>query len=94
MQVKLDEAVAALATAREELAQGQEDVQTQKVAVGQMAADIYEMGDPRMLSFANILDAQDPGEMTRSESVTDAVVGPGERHPRRPHRRQGAAQRP
>jgi murein DD-endopeptidase MepM/ murein hydrolase activator NlpD len=74
MQVKLDEAVAALATAREELAQGQEDVQTQKVAVGQMAADIYEMGDPRMLSFANILDAQDPGEMTRSESVTDAVV--------------------
>ena len=47
---------------------------TQKVAVGQMAADIYEMGDPRMLSFANILDAQDPGEMTRSESVTDAVV--------------------
>ena len=74
MQVKLDEAVAALATAREELDQGKEDVETQKVAVGQMAADIYEMGDPRMLSFANILDAQDPGEMTRSESVTDAVV--------------------
>ena len=74
MQTKLDQAVVDLATAREELDAGQEDVATQKVAVGQMAADIYEMGDPRLLSFATLLEAEDTGEMTRSNAVTDAVI--------------------
>jgi murein DD-endopeptidase MepM/ murein hydrolase activator NlpD len=74
MQTKLDEAIADLADARAELDEGKQDVQVQKVAVGQTAADIYEMGDPRLLSFANLLEAEDPGEMTRSNAVTDAVM--------------------
>ena len=74
MQAKLEAAVADLETARAELDAGKQDVQTQRAEVGQMAADIYEMGDPRLLSLANLLEANDPGEMTRSDAATDAVM--------------------
>ncbi|MBD8868778.1 peptidoglycan DD-metalloendopeptidase family protein [Nocardioides donggukensis] len=74
MQAKLDEAVADLNAARGELAAGRADVETQRAAVGDMVADIYELGDPRIQSVASLLDAADPGDMTRSLAATDAVV--------------------
>jgi murein DD-endopeptidase MepM/ murein hydrolase activator NlpD len=74
MQVKLDEAIADLTAAREALEQGKQDVQAKKDEVGQMAANVYEMGDPRLMSLAGVLGAEDLDDITMSTDVTDAVM--------------------
>jgi murein DD-endopeptidase MepM/ murein hydrolase activator NlpD len=74
MQARLDQAIVDLAAARADLAKGKKNVDTQRAEVGSMVAEIYEMGDPQLQSIASLLDAQDPGDMTRSLAATDAVV--------------------
>jgi len=74
MQERLDAAVAALAQARRELAIGREQVAEQRDAIGNLVAEIYESGDPRLASVATILEARDTGDITRALAATDAVV--------------------
>jgi murein DD-endopeptidase MepM/ murein hydrolase activator NlpD len=72
MQASLDQAVADLATARTQLAQGQADVARQKQALADLVTDIYEQGDPRLIGFAAIMGAGDPGDMTRAIAFNEA----------------------
>ena len=74
MQAALEEAIADLTAARAALVQGKQDVQAKKDEVGQMAADVYEMGDPRLMSLAGVLGADDLGDITMSTDVTDTVM--------------------
>lgn len=74
MQVRLDAAVLALEKARADLKAGRKEVADQKVAVGDMVADIYDFGDPQLKSVSSFLNAEDPGDMTRVLSATDALV--------------------
>lgn len=72
MQAQLDQAVAALETARVQLAEGREDVARQKQALAALVTSIYEQGDPRLIGFAAIAMAGDPGDMTRAIAFNEA----------------------
>jgi murein DD-endopeptidase MepM/ murein hydrolase activator NlpD len=72
MQARLDKAIASLETARLQLAQGRADVARQKQAVASLFASIYEQGDPRLIGFAAIASAADPGDMTRAIAFNEA----------------------
>jgi murein DD-endopeptidase MepM/ murein hydrolase activator NlpD len=72
MQAQLDQAVAALETARVQLAEGREDVARQKQALADLLTSIYEQGDPRLIGFAAIATAGDPGDMTRAIAFNEA----------------------
>jgi murein DD-endopeptidase MepM/ murein hydrolase activator NlpD len=74
MQTALDQAIADLTAARAALVQGKQDLHAKKVEVGQMAADVYELGDPRLMSLAGVLGADDLGDITMSTDVTDTVM--------------------
>ncbi|RYP81697.1 hypothetical protein EKO23_23150 [Nocardioides guangzhouensis] len=74
MQTALEEAIADLTAARAAFEQGKQDVQVKKDEVGQMAADVYEMGDPRLMSLAGVLGADDLSDITMSTDVTDTVM--------------------
>lgn len=73
-QADLTQAEADLATARTELKTGRVAVQRKGDDVGDMVADIYEQGDPRLASFSSVLAAQDPTDITRSLSAQDSMV--------------------
>jgi murein DD-endopeptidase MepM/ murein hydrolase activator NlpD len=74
MQAQLDQAVAALETARVQLAQGRADVARQKQALAELVTSIYEQGDPRLIGFAAIAMAGDPGDMTRAIAFNEAYT--------------------
>ena len=75
MQKALDRAISNLDDAREDLADGRQEVADQKDAIAAYVTSVYEQGDPRLLGFAAVADAGDPGDMTRAiafnESYTD-----------------------
>jgi murein DD-endopeptidase MepM/ murein hydrolase activator NlpD len=75
MQEALDAARERLASAREELAAGREDVGEQQRVVAGTISDIYQEGDPELLAFAGILDAQTPADLTRQAEVRNVIVG-------------------
>lgn len=72
MQAQLDQAIAALAQARLDLEEGRRQVALQKEAVAELVADIYEQGDPRLIGFAAIAEASDPGDMTRAIAFNES----------------------
>jgi murein DD-endopeptidase MepM/ murein hydrolase activator NlpD len=75
MQAALDRAVRNLGQARIALAEGRDHVADQKDAIAAYVTSVYEQGDPRLLGFAAVATAGDPGDMTRAigfnESYTD-----------------------
>ncbi len=73
MQAKLDAAVQALATARAELAQGKEDVQVQRDAVGELVAQMYEQGSPDLMGFSSMLEAEGLDDLTRMEAANESI---------------------
>ncbi|WP_435745548.1 peptidoglycan DD-metalloendopeptidase family protein [Nocardioides sp. SYSU DS0663] len=75
MAARLEAAVARLASAREALAQGQEALEAQRERVTDTITSIYEQGDPELLAFAAILDAQTPEDLTRQMGAQDIMVG-------------------
>jgi murein DD-endopeptidase MepM/ murein hydrolase activator NlpD len=74
MQVRLTEAVAALAAARVELQQGQAEVDKQREAAGEVVAGMYEMGDPQLAGLASLLRADGLDDMTRSLATNESMV--------------------
>ncbi|GGO71133.1 peptidoglycan DD-metalloendopeptidase family protein [Nocardioides deserti] len=75
MQHKLDAAEERLEKARAALADGQEALEVQRGRVTDTITSIYEQGDPELLAFASILDAQTPEDLTRRMAAQDVMVG-------------------
>ena len=75
MQAELVVAEADLAEAEAELVQGQTDRETQRQKVAATVADMYSEGDPELIAFSSLLDAESTEELTRRDGVRDVVVG-------------------
>ena len=55
---------------------------------------IYEQGDPQLLAFSSLLDAQNPADLTRRMEANNVIVGRETRAYDEPARRRGAAAGP
>lgn len=75
MQAKLDAAVERLENARADVLAGQRELEEQRVAVTSTITSIYEEGDPELLAFASLLDAQTPADLTRRMEARNVIVG-------------------
>ncbi|MDT0184498.1 peptidoglycan DD-metalloendopeptidase family protein [Microbacterium sp. ARD31] len=75
MQAELAQAEADLAAAEAALAQGQVDREQQRQRVATTVADMYSEGDPELIAFSSLLDAESTEELTRRDGVRDVVVG-------------------
>jgi len=75
MQAELATAEAELAAAEAALAQGEVDRDAQREKVARTVADMYSEGDPELIAFSSLLDADTTEELTRRDGVRDVVVG-------------------
>jgi len=75
MQEKLQQAEARLAQTQSDLAQGQQAVTDQRDQVTDTVTSIYEQGDPQLLAFSSMLDAQSPADLTRRMEANNVIVG-------------------
>ncbi len=75
MQAELAAAEAALVQAEAELTQGQADAETQREKVASTVADMYSEGDPELIAFSSLIDAESTEELTRRDGVRDVIVG-------------------
>lgn len=75
MQAELATAEAELAAAEAALAQGQVDRDAQREKVASTVADMYSEGDPELIAFSSLLDAESTEELTRRDGVRDVVIG-------------------
>ena len=55
--------------------QGQQAVSDQRDQVAQTVTSIYEQGDPQLLAFSSMLDAQSPADLTRRMEANNVIVG-------------------
>ena len=74
-QAALEKAEAELAAAEAELAQGKVDRDSQRRRVAATVTEMYMEGDPDLIAFSSLLDADSPEELTRRDGVRDVVVG-------------------
>ncbi|WP_309650359.1 peptidoglycan DD-metalloendopeptidase family protein [Nocardioides sp.] len=79
MQAKLVLAEEALEQARADVIAGQAALAAQRVTVVNTVNDVYENGDPQLLAFASLMDADSPEDLMRRMEATDAVVGSQDR---------------
>lgn len=75
MQAELAQAEADLAAAETALTQGQADAETQREKVASTVADMYSEGDPELIAFSSLIDAESTEELTRRDGVRDVIVG-------------------
>jgi murein DD-endopeptidase MepM/ murein hydrolase activator NlpD len=75
MQQQLIEAQIRLDTAQQDLAAGRHAVDDQHQQVTDTITDIYEQGDPELLAFSALLDAQTPADLTRQMEARNVIVG-------------------
>ena len=75
MQTELATAEAELAAAEAALAQGEADRETQRRRVATTVADMYSEGDPDLIAFSALIDAETTEELTRRDGVRDVIVG-------------------
>jgi murein DD-endopeptidase MepM/ murein hydrolase activator NlpD len=75
MQAALATAEAELATAEAALAQGEVDRESQRQRVATTVADMYAEGDPELIAFSSLIDAESTEELTRRDGVRDVIVG-------------------
>ncbi len=75
MQAELVAAEAELAAAEADLAQGEVDREAQRQQVASTVADMYSEGDPELIAFASLIDADSTEELTRRDGVRDVIVG-------------------
>lgn len=75
MQAELATAEAELAAAEEALEQGQVDREQQRERVASTIADMYSEGDPELIAFSSLIDAETTEELTRRDGVRDVIVG-------------------
>ncbi|CAM3688821.1 peptidoglycan DD-metalloendopeptidase family protein [Nocardioides zeicaulis] len=75
MQAELAQAEADLAAAEAALTQGQADAEAQRQKVASTVADMYSEGDPELIAFSSLIDAESTEELTRRDGVRDVIVG-------------------
>ena len=75
MQARLETAIARLADAQADLATGQQALADQRVQVTSTITAIYEEGDPELLAFASLLDAQTPADLATRMEARNVIVG-------------------
>ncbi|MDZ5660299.1 peptidoglycan DD-metalloendopeptidase family protein [Nocardioides sp. zg-1308] len=75
MQAALATAEAELATAEAALVQGRDDREVQRQQVASTVADMYSEGDPELIAFSSLIDAESTEELTRRDGVRDVIVG-------------------
>ena len=75
MQAELVAAEAELAAAEAALAQGEVDRETQRQRVATTVAEMYAEGDPELIAFSSLMDAETTEELTRRDGVRDVIVG-------------------
>ncbi|MGZ4447175.1 MAG: peptidoglycan DD-metalloendopeptidase family protein [Nocardioides sp.] len=75
MQARLEEAVQRLATAQADLDSGQEALEQQRQHLTDTITSIYEEGDPQLMAFSALLDAQTPADLTRQMEMKNVIVG-------------------
>lgn len=72
--VELATAETALAQAQAEVAAGEADVAAQRDVVGNTIKQQYAQGDPDLMAFASLMDAESAQDLTRRAEVNQAVV--------------------
>jgi murein DD-endopeptidase MepM/ murein hydrolase activator NlpD len=75
MQAELVAAEAELAAAEAALAQGEVDREAQRQRVAGTVADMYSEGDPELIAFSSLIDAESTEELTRRDGVREVIVG-------------------
>ncbi|PKH37161.1 M23 family metallopeptidase [Nocardioides alpinus] len=75
MQAELVTAEAELVAAEAALAQGEVDREDQRQRVAATVADMYSEGDPELIAFSSLMDAETTEELTRRDGVRDVIVG-------------------
>ena len=78
-QAKLVAAEEALEQARADVLAGQAALAAQRVTVVNTVNEVYENGDPQLLAFASLMDADSPEDLMRRMEATDSVVGSQDR---------------
>lgn len=78
-QARLVAAEEALEQARADVLAGQAALAAQRVTVVNTVNEVYENGDPQLLAFASLMDADSPEDLMRRMEATDAVVGSQDR---------------
>ncbi len=75
MQAELATAEDQLAAAEAAQVQGAADRETQRQRVAGTVADMYSEGDPELIAFSSLVDAESTEELTRRDGVRDVIVG-------------------
>ncbi|MCW2797283.1 peptidoglycan DD-metalloendopeptidase family protein [Nocardioides sp.] len=75
MQAKLVTAEQRLTDSRQQLTDGQAALELQRQHVTATVTSIYEQGDPQLLAFASMLNAETPADLTSRMQATDVIVG-------------------
>ena len=75
MKVKLAAAVERLERAEADLVEGRADLEEQRDVVTDVITTIYQGGDPELLAFASLLNAETSSDLTRRDEIRDVIVG-------------------
>jgi murein DD-endopeptidase MepM/ murein hydrolase activator NlpD len=75
MQEKLEAAEERLAAAEADLVEGRDSLEDQRDVVTGVVTDFYQEGDPELLAFASMLDAQSPSDLTLRREMQNVIVG-------------------
>lgn len=74
LRAELDAAEAKLAQAQQDLSLGQVAVVDQRQTVADTVVEIYQQGDPRLIAFTSLLNAQTPSDITRRMMVNSSLI--------------------
>ncbi len=75
MKLKLAAAVERLATAEADLESGRAALEVQRDVVTDVITTIYQGGDPQLLAFASLLNAETSSDLTRRDELQNVIVG-------------------
>lgn len=74
MQAALAEAEARLAQAQADVVAGQQALEAQRAVVKDLVVDLYQQGDPTLVSLSGYLGAQSPSDLIRHEEYADSAA--------------------
>jgi nucleotide-binding universal stress UspA family protein len=74
MQAALVEAEARLAQAQADVVAGQQALEAQRAVVKDLVVDLYQQGDPTLVSLSGYLGAQSPSDLIRHEEYADTAA--------------------
>lgn len=75
MKARLAEAEQRLAAAEADLVEGRAALEDQRDVVTDVITTIYQGGDPQLLAFASLLNAETSSDLTRRDEVQNVIVG-------------------